>query len=131
MGIPIPGKDGLYIETGPRGLVLAANTECEMFYGQEWLPKIIMLIVHDEHLTDFCLNYASVLPVLVQYSRADSRFVPSQWQTALQSNALFHWLGASLESALYFMQYCVVQEYVKIRPDSFFANYNLKAGCLQ
>ena len=32
--------------------------------------------------------------------RADSRFVPSQWETALHCNDVSHWLGASLESAL-------------------------------
>ena len=32
--------------------------------------------------------------------RADSRLAPSQWKTALQSNAVFHWLGAHLESDL-------------------------------
>ena len=32
--------------------------------------------------------------------RADSRLAPSQWEMALQSNAVFHWLGANLESAL-------------------------------
>ena len=32
--------------------------------------------------------------------RADSRFAPSQWETALLCNAVSHWLGASLESAL-------------------------------
>ena len=32
--------------------------------------------------------------------RADSRLVPSQWETALQSNAVSHWLGANLASAL-------------------------------
>ena len=32
--------------------------------------------------------------------RADSRLVPSQWETLLQSNAVSHWLGANLESAL-------------------------------
>ena len=32
--------------------------------------------------------------------RADSRFEPSQWETSLQSNAVSHWLGTSLESAL-------------------------------
>ena len=31
---------------------------------------------------------------------ADSRFVPSQWETSLQSNTISHWLGANLESAL-------------------------------
>ena len=32
--------------------------------------------------------------------RADSRFVPSQWDTALLCNDVSHWQGASLESAL-------------------------------
>ena len=32
--------------------------------------------------------------------RADSRFAPSHWETSLQSNAVSHWLGANLESAL-------------------------------
>ena len=36
------------------------------------------------------------------YWRADSRFAPSQWGTSLQSNTVFHWLGANLESALLF-----------------------------
>ena len=31
--------------------------------------------------------------------RADSRFAPSQWETALLCNDVSHWLGASLESA--------------------------------
>ena len=31
-----------------------------------------------------------------------SRLVPSQWETSLQSNAISHWLGANLESALSF-----------------------------
>ena len=33
-------------------------------------------------------------------SRADSRFVSSQWETALLCNDVSHWLGASLELAL-------------------------------
>ena len=32
--------------------------------------------------------------------RADSRFAPSQWETALLCNDVSHWLGASPESAL-------------------------------
>ena len=32
--------------------------------------------------------------------RADSRLTPSQWETSLQCNAVSHWLGANLESAL-------------------------------
>ena len=30
--------------------------------------------------------------------RADSRFAPSQWETALLCNDVSHWLGANLES---------------------------------
>ena len=33
-------------------------------------------------------------------SSADSRRAPGQWETSLQSNAVSHWLGANLESAL-------------------------------
>ena len=36
--------------------------------------------------------------------RADSRLAPSQWEPSLQSNAVSHWLGTNLESAL---QACV------------------------
>ena len=32
--------------------------------------------------------------------RADSRFAPSQWETALLCNNVSHWLGTSLESNL-------------------------------
>ena len=35
------------------------------------------------------------------YIRADSRFAPSQWETALLCNDVSHWLGANLKSALY------------------------------
>ena len=35
------------------------------------------------------------------FRRADSQFAPSQWDTSLQSNAISHWLGANLESALF------------------------------
>ena len=35
--------------------------------------------------------------------RADSSFVPSQWETSLQSNVVSHWLGANLESTLYLL----------------------------
>ena len=36
------------------------------------------------------------------------RFVPSQWETSLQSNAVSHWLGANLESALCDGNYLVI-----------------------
>ena len=34
--------------------------------------------------------------------RADSRFAPSQWKTALLCNDVTHWLGTNLESALFY-----------------------------
>ena len=39
------------------------------------------------------------LELAISY-RAHSRLAPSQWETSLQSNAVSHWLGANLESAL-------------------------------
>ena len=39
--------------------------------------------------------------------RADSKFVPSQWETALLCNDVAHWPGASLESALLNMTYAI------------------------
>ena len=40
------------------------------------------------------------MPVIPVPRVSDSRFAPSQWETSLQSNAVSHWLGAKLESAL-------------------------------
>ena len=42
-----------------------------------------------------------VLQAILTYHRADSRFAPSQWETALLCNDVSHWLGANLESVLY------------------------------
>ena len=36
--------------------------------------------------------------------RTDSRLAPRQWETSLHSNAVSHWLGANLESALIFFR---------------------------
>ena len=45
--------------------------------------------------------FCSVLNVLSQLqNRAESRFAPSQWETALLCNDISRWLGASLESVL-------------------------------
>ena len=49
------------------------------------------------------LSHFGPNPYLIQYwLRADSRFVPSQWETALLCNDVSHWLGTNLESALWF-----------------------------
>ena len=44
--------------------------------------------------------YTSVSSVHLYSGKADSRFAPSQWQTAFLCNDVSHWLGASLESSL-------------------------------
>ena len=36
------------------------------------------------------------------FTRADTRFAPSQWETVLLCNDVSLWLGASLESALFY-----------------------------
>ena len=56
----------------------------------------------------------------VCHIRAESRFAPSQWETALLCNDVSHWLGANLESALilyayylsplYFTRYRVISD---------------------
>ena len=45
-------------------------------------------------------NSQTGIPFSEHVSRADSRFEPSQWETALRCNDVSHWLGASLEWAL-------------------------------
>ena len=59
-------------------------------------------------VTQICalLSYWQSLNVSIDWvkywlkHRADSRLVPSQWETSLQNNAVSHWLGTNLESAL-------------------------------
>ena len=46
------------------------------------------------------MNYGELFKSSGSAFRDDSRFTPSQWETALLCNAVFHWLGANLESAL-------------------------------
>ena len=55
-----------------------------------------------------CPIYLLLVPLMecTEQIRADSRFVPSQWEMALQSNAISHWLGTNLESALRIILLC-------------------------
>ena len=46
--------------------------------------------------------------------RADSRFAPSQWETTLLCNNVSHWLGLSLDSALFGLEdKAVEKKYLK------------------
>ena len=42
----------------------------------------------------------------VSFYRADSRLVPSQWETSLYTNAVSHWLDANLKLALFYI-FCI------------------------
>ena len=57
-----------------------------------WLPAVT---------TDFYLGISQTQDPKMLGGRADSRLALSQWETSLQSNAVSHWLGAILESALW------------------------------
>ena len=50
-------------------------------------------------------SFELMMTQFVDLHRADSRLAPSQWETSLQSNAVSHWLGANLESALAYIRY--------------------------
>ena len=69
-----------------------------MWYGEQTGSScgvLIIVFVLSEWVTNHILEVPSDFP-------ADSRFVPSQWATALLCNNVSHWLGAYLESALRF-----------------------------
>ena len=60
-------------------------------YLNQWWSSSLM---HIYITSPRCDNWAVII-----YTWADSRFAPSQWETAL-CNGVCHWLGTSLESAL-------------------------------
>ena len=51
--------------------------------------------------TTIFTGYGRIGALPRKHCRADSRLAPSQWETSLQSNAVSHWLGANLQSALH------------------------------
>ena len=53
-------------------------------------------------VTWIAYQYSSIFRYWMIY-RADSRFVSSQWETALPCNDASYWLGTSLESALIYV----------------------------
>ena len=60
--------------------------------------------------------YKNHVHILWIYFRADARLASSQWETSLQRNAISHWLGANLESALCLKYYSPVRLAIKVRP---------------
>ena len=65
------------------------------FTNYPWLYMAVHCshLNHIIHVTGMCDNKWENI-------KADSRLAHSQWETSLQSNAVSHWLGANLESAL-------------------------------
>ena len=85
------------------------HTDCALC--SEWENKMFSCMFNDiEGLTQDCSNSSALAMELLQScakpmlssTRAASRFAPSQWEMSLQSNILSHWLGANLESALFY-----------------------------
>ena len=71
--------------------------------------KVLTWVHSDKHGCSLPWNHSTWLtspgyqsPAIQErsLSRADSRFAPSQWETALLCNDVSHWLGANLELAL-------------------------------
>ena len=77
---------------------------CQLYSAFSELPFRIHLSVADKAVKTLNKFFNHDVDNFEQHKdwcpRADSRFAPSQWETSLQSNAVSHWLGANLESAL-------------------------------
>ena len=76
-----------------------ANSQICFYSLLKFNWNVIFQIVVSDCL-NICTEDNSSAPVELCSIRADSRLAPSQWETSLQSNAISHWLGANLESAL-------------------------------
>ena len=77
----------------------ACNNVYRALYLQECMSWCIIKTVSIESNKNRTVRRC--LAPLWWYHRAELRLVPSQWETSLQSNAVSHWMGANLVSALY------------------------------
>ena len=69
--------------------------------GQIWLCIYASLGISELKSWTYCLKNISLFAeVSMWIYKADYRFAPSQWETALLCNDFSHWLGANLESVL-------------------------------
>ena len=94
------------------GLIDGLNTSVSCSCLSRWLFASRLDHVH---LTWYLLTWrykpmgglSTWRPFCRSYTSADSRLAPNQWETSLPSNAVSHWLGANLESALYTMSHMI------------------------
>ena len=99
-------KNYSYIKTNTRECHISklAKIRTQKHLQQEnnrWQTYIWYKSYKNKILTLFHLNLSSAGWFCKYSHKADSRLAPSQWETSLQSNAISHWLGANLKSALY------------------------------
>ena len=73
------------------------STQVLQLSEDHWLPYLLWS--HHGHVIKPTSKYTDRRETYI--IRADSRSPPSQWEMSLQSNAVSHWLGANLESAMY------------------------------
>ena len=91
-GLGEAGGEGAEVHT--KGLV---SYSAQVWYGVYHSSTLRIYRIVESKYVVRC--YHTSVACLIKY-RADSRFAPSQWETALLCNDVSHWLGASLESAL-------------------------------
>ena len=71
-------------------------------------PKTFSFVFRENNSSFLTRRDAKILNLTRHDLRSDSRFALSQWETALLCNDVSHWLGASLESALWPGASCMV-----------------------
>ena len=59
-----------------------------------------IMLIQSGHFDFYALESILVFAFKIAINRADSRYAPSKWKTALLCNDVSYWLGANLESAL-------------------------------
>ena len=73
--------------------------------------RIYLWVEYKDYLRCNLLYYDRYADSTTDDYRADSRFVPSQWEMVLLCNYVSHWLGAILESALGYLNHIVIPGY--------------------
>ena len=76
---------------------------CSLAKSHQWQDIYFnSVILHDKYYMwlESTYNQHNIYEKILNKHRADSRFAPSQWETALLCNDVSHWLGTGLESAL-------------------------------
>ena len=105
------------------------NYPLPIIHGRK--PVLLSLMFHTFERTtynpsDDFMPYFHICPTPsttltpLRYARAVFKFSPNQWETALLCNDVYHWLGASLESALYKTQ---ATRFIKLYSLAIFKDY--------